>query len=178
MVAAVGRVRPVVEQVPNVLAVRAHCVDGAGLARPRVPVARGHDPPTRRRPVGRADVATPRGDAAQVGSVRRHRVDRRLEVVAPPLAGAAAEAISEALANVARHSGATAANIDVTADPAGVVIEVSDDGRGGATLERGLRGLSDRAEALGGVLTVDSPTGGPTAIRLELPVRSPAGTYN
>jgi hypothetical protein len=85
---------------------------------------------------------------------------------------------SEALANVARHSGATAAEIDVTAAAASVVIEVSDDGRGGATLERGLRGLSDRAEALGGVLTVDSPTGGPTAIRLELPVRSPAGTYN
>ena len=47
----------------------------------------------------------------------------------------------------------------VTAAAASVVIEVSDDGRGGATLERGLRGLSDRAEALGGVLTVDSPTG-------------------
>ena len=83
---------------------------------------------------------------------------------------------SEALANVARHSGATAAEIDVTAAAAGVVIEISDDGRGGATLERGLRGLSDRAEALGGVLTVDSPMGGPTAIRLELPVRGPAGS--
>jgi signal transduction histidine kinase len=83
---------------------------------------------------------------------------------------------SEALANGACHSGATAAEIDAIAAAASVVIEVSDDGRGGATLERGLRGLSDRAEALGGVLTVDSPTGGSTAIRLELPVRSPAGS--
>ena len=83
---------------------------------------------------------------------------------------------SEALANVARHSGATAVEIDVTAAAGGVVIQVSDDGRGGATLERGLRGLSDRAEALGGVLTVDSPAGGPTAIRLELPAHSPAGS--
>ena len=76
---------------------------------------------------------------------------------------------SEALTNVARHSGATAAEMDISVAAGNGVIEVRDDGRGGATLERGLRGVSDRAEALGGVLTVDSPAGGPTTIRLALP---------
>ena len=65
--------------------------------------------------------------------------------------------------------------MDIRVAPGNGVIEVRDDGLGGATLERGLRGLSDRAEALGGVLTVDSPAGGPTTVRLALPLAGPAG---
>jgi signal transduction histidine kinase len=53
-------------------------------------------------------------------------------------------------------------------------VVVADDGRGGATLEggTGLRGLAQRAAAVDGTLTVDSPPGGPTAITVELPCES------
>ena len=56
-----------------------------------------------------------------------------------------------------------------------VVAAVADDGRGGATLDgggTGLRGLAQRATAVDGTLTVDSPPGGPTAICVELPCES------
>jgi hypothetical protein len=55
------------------------------------------------------------------------------------------------------------------AGPDGLTLEISDDGRGGATLARRLRGIADRVDALGGALTVDSPPGGPTRLRAELP---------
>jgi signal transduction histidine kinase len=75
---------------------------------------------------------------------------------------------AEALANVARHSGATHAAIAIRIGTA-LTIEVRDDGRGGAVASRGLRGLADRVEAGGGALTIDSPAGGPTLIRARLP---------
>ena len=87
--------------------------------------------------------------------------------------------IAEALANVARHSGASEASILVRREPATgergghpglLVVEVRDDGEGGADpAGRGLGGLADRAAALDGRLLVDSPTGGPTVVRAELP---------
>jgi signal transduction histidine kinase len=70
---------------------------------------------------------------------------------------------------VARHSGAALAEVTLRIQPGTLLIEIRDDGRGGATPTRGLRGLADRAEANAGTLTVDSPTGGPTAIRAQLP---------
>jgi signal transduction histidine kinase len=76
---------------------------------------------------------------------------------------------SETLANVARHSGASRAQVTLRIQPGTLLIEIRDDGRGGATPTRGLRGLTDRVEANAGTLTIDSPTGGPTAIRAQLP---------
>ncbi|NUT33069.1 MAG: sensor histidine kinase [Hamadaea sp.] len=80
-------------------------------------------------------------------------------------------AAAEALGNVARHAAATRA--DVTFERAGrlLVMEVRDDGRGGAdpATGTGLTGLADRVAAVGGRLLLSSPAGGPTLVRVELP---------
>lgn len=79
--------------------------------------------------------------------------------------------VAEALTNVAKH--ARAATVAVTVQRHGdrVLVEVYDDGRGGASAlpGGGLAGLADRAATIDGVLTVDSPEGGPTKIKAELP---------
>ncbi|MFC6021282.1 sensor histidine kinase [Plantactinospora solaniradicis] len=82
--------------------------------------------------------------------------------------------VGEALTNVARHSDARHARVGVRADRRRLVVEISDDGRGGAdpTAGTGLVGLADRASVLGGRLTVTSPPGGPTVLRVELPCGS------
>ncbi|MFC6937323.1 sensor histidine kinase [Actinomadura yumaensis] len=82
--------------------------------------------------------------------------------------------VSEALANVARHSGATGARVTVGCARGVLVAEVRDDGRGGARAGdgTGLAGLRDRVAALAGSFTVDSPEGGPTVVRAELPCGS------
>jgi signal transduction histidine kinase len=78
--------------------------------------------------------------------------------------------VAEALANVAKHSGATRCEIHVRREGPMVVIEVRDDGRGGARLlpSGGLTGLAGRVEALDGRLTLESPEGGPTVVRAEI----------
>jgi len=80
---------------------------------------------------------------------------------------------SEALANVTKHAQASSVAIDVRADGQRAVIEIVDDGIGGAVanLGSGLRGLSDRVEALGGRLTVSSPPGRGTTVTAQLPCR-------
>jgi signal transduction histidine kinase len=77
---------------------------------------------------------------------------------------------SEALANVARHASASRVSMRAGADDRLLEVEVRDDGRGGASAQRGLRGLKDRVEALGGTLTLDSPAGGPTVVRAAFPL--------
>jgi signal transduction histidine kinase len=79
--------------------------------------------------------------------------------------------VSEALANVAKYAQASRASVRVTQAGETLVVEVCDDGRGGADPTRGsgLRGLLDRVGALNGTLTVDSPPGGPTRVRACLP---------
>ena len=79
--------------------------------------------------------------------------------------------VCEALANVAKYAGASAGRSASGASAAVAVVEVADDGVGGADAARGsgLRGLADRVEALGGRLRVDSPPGGGTTVRAELP---------
>jgi signal transduction histidine kinase len=79
--------------------------------------------------------------------------------------------VSEALANVVRHSGATRAQVRLSHLDAALLVEVTDDGRGGADPERGtgLTGLADRVAAVDGRLLLSSPTGGPTVLRVELP---------
>ena len=92
------------------------------------------------------------------------RLQERLEV-------AAYYVVSESLVNIAKHAHATSATIDVARANGHVVVEIVDDGIGGADTERGsgLRGLADRVEALGGRLRVWTPHGGGTRVKAEIP---------
>jgi len=85
--------------------------------------------------------------------------------------GAAYFVASEALANAAKHSHASEVRLAASREGALLVLEVSDDGIGGAAAGggSGLRGLADRIEALGGRLTVSSPPGRGTTLRAEIP---------
>jgi signal transduction histidine kinase len=92
------------------------------------------------------------------------RMPERLEV-------AAYYVVSESLTNIAKHASATSATVDVARMHGQVVVEVVDDGVGGADTERGsgLRGLADRVEGLGGRLRIWTPRGGGTRVRAEMP---------
>ena len=80
---------------------------------------------------------------------------------------------AEALANAAKHSGADRVEISVGQRDGILAVEITDDGAGGADpAGGGLSGLRRRVEALDGTLTVESPAGGPTTIRAELPCAS------
>ena len=95
-------------------------------------------------------------------------VDERLP---EPVEVAAYYLVSESLANVAKHAGASSATVEVSRSDGHVVVEIVDDGVGGADSERGsgLRGLADRVESLDGRLRVWSPAGGGTRLRAEIP---------
>ncbi|NUW44415.1 sensor histidine kinase [Nonomuraea rhodomycinica] len=82
--------------------------------------------------------------------------------------------VTEALANVARHSGASAARVTGGAADGTLLLEIHDDGRGGADPRRGtgLTGLADRLSVVGGRLSLSSPAGGPTRMRVEIPCAS------
>ena len=90
-----------------------------------------------------------------------------------PVEAAAYYLIAEALTNVTKYAQASTVRLRVAASDANVVIEVSDDGVGGAdpSTGSGLRGLADRVEALGGVLDVVSRAGAGTTLRAEIPIR-------
>jgi signal transduction histidine kinase len=79
--------------------------------------------------------------------------------------------VSEALANAAKHSHASEVRLAAAEEKGLLVLEVSDDGIGGAVAGggSGLRGLADRVEALGGRLTVSSPPGRGTTVHVEIP---------
>jgi len=79
--------------------------------------------------------------------------------------------VSEALANVAKHARADGAQVMIRKFPGRLLVEVSDDGTGGARSEggSGLRGLADRVASVGGVLRVDSPSGGGTRLEADIP---------
>lgn len=80
----------------------------------------------------------------------------------------------EGLANVVKHAEASMATISARQERGLLVVEVADDGIGGAKLNggSGLRGLADRVEALGGRLRIDSPLSGGTRIVAEIPCAS------
>ncbi|WP_243712752.1 sensor histidine kinase [Actinomadura sp. 6K520] len=88
-----------------------------------------------------------------------------------PVESAAYFAVSEILTNAAKHSGASRVWIDMRYEHGTLRISVTDDGRGGATLEggTGLRGIERRIGTFDGVLAVSSPPGGPTIVTMELP---------
>ena len=76
---------------------------------------------------------------------------------------------------MAKHAGATRAEVTVERLGDRLRVVVADDGRGGASLANGgtgLRGLAQRAAAVDGTFAVDSPPGGPTRITVELPCGS------
>jgi signal transduction histidine kinase len=121
-------------------------------------------------------VLTDRGlDAAVSALAARCSVPVAVDVDLPRRAAPAVEAIAyfvvaEALTNVAKHSYASRARIEVKIVGDELSVEVSDNGRGGADAGgTGLRGLRDRARAVDGILMVVSPEGEGTTLRVELP---------
>jgi signal transduction histidine kinase len=115
--------------------------------------------------------------AALKALARRSVVPVLLEVdiqqrLPEPVEVAAYYVVSEALTNAAKHARASVARVDARAGDGALQISVSDDGIGGADAGRGsgLIGLTDRVEALSGTISVSSPAGKGTALRVELPL--------
>ena len=79
--------------------------------------------------------------------------------------------VAEALTNVAKHSGASAAAVSVACEAGVLSVEINDDGCGGADPARGtgLTGLADRVAVADGRMLLSSPAGGPTRLRVEIP---------
>jgi signal transduction histidine kinase len=84
--------------------------------------------------------------------------------------------VSECLANVGKHAQASSATVLVRADGGRLLVEVRDDGTGGADVENGhgIQGLQDRVGALGGTLAVESPAGAGTRVLATIPLAMPA----
>ncbi|MEU4829117.1 sensor histidine kinase [Streptosporangium sp. NPDC023615] len=122
-------------------------------------------------------ILTDRGLNAALSSLASRapvRVDLSVEIShrpPPAVESIAYFVVAECLTNLARHSEATEAFIRVSRRGQRVVVEVHDDGVGAAVPRPGggLAGLADRAATIDGTLTVDSPLGGPTTVRAELP---------
>lgn len=79
--------------------------------------------------------------------------------------------VSESLTNIAKYASASSAAVEIRHSSGQLVVEIVDDGIGGADTQRGsgLRGLADRVEALGGRLRIWSPSGGGTRVEAEIP---------
>ncbi|MFH8291372.1 sensor histidine kinase [Streptomyces sp. NPDC018059] len=135
-------------------------------------------------------VLTDRGLNAALSSVAsRCTVPVKVTADLPARPAAAIEGIayftvSELLQNVSKHSGARSASVEVWRADERLLIQVWDDGRGGARLDggTGMAGLADRLGAVDGLFVIDSPEGGPTTITAELPWRdrtadAPSGTH-
>ncbi|NWF26013.1 sensor domain-containing protein [Streptomyces sp. PKU-EA00015] len=124
-------------------------------------------------------VLTDRGlDAALSAVASRCAVPVTVEVdldrrPAAAIEGIAYFTVSELLQNVSKHARATRASVDVWRSQDRLMLQVTDDGRGGAAPApgSGLAGLADRLGAVDGILAVDSPAGGPTTVTAELPWR-------
>jgi signal transduction histidine kinase len=125
-------------------------------------------------------VLTDRGlDAALSAVAGRSPVPVRLSIDVgerpdPTIEGIAYFVVCEALANVAKHAGARRASVTVARRGTQLLVEVTDDGHGGAdeTTGSGLVGLRDRVEGVDGWLHLSSPLGGPTTLLVELPCAS------
>jgi signal transduction histidine kinase len=123
-------------------------------------------------------VLTDRGLAPAVAALAaRAPVPVEIVVLPDDRAPAAAEAaayftVAEALTNVAKYARATQATVRVAKEDGALVVEVRDDGVGGAraTAGSGLSGLADRVDAVDGSLSVISPRGKGTAVRAVLPL--------
>ncbi|MBC2901192.1 sensor histidine kinase [Streptomyces cupreus] len=92
---------------------------------------------------------------------------------AAAIEGIAYFTVSELLQNISKHSAARTASVEVWRSDERLLLQVWDDGRGGARLDggTGMRGLADRLGAVDGLFVIDSPQGGPTTVTAELPWR-------
>ena len=115
-------------------------------------------------------------DAALSSLAAKSPVPVDVEVRVDPRPPAAVETtayfiVGESLTNIAKHADAKQIQVKVNRTEDKVVVEVTDDGKGGAELRPGggLAGLADRAATIDGVITVFSPLGGPTVVRADLP---------
>ncbi|MCX4788628.1 sensor domain-containing protein [Streptomyces sp. NBC_01221] len=92
---------------------------------------------------------------------------------AQAIEGIAYFTVSELLQNVSKHSGARSATVEVWRSADRMLIQVTDDGRGGARMDggTGMAGLAERLGAVDGLFVLDSPVGGPTTVTAELPWR-------
>ncbi|MGW7275414.1 sensor histidine kinase [Streptomyces sp. NPDC054864] len=125
-------------------------------------------------------VLTDRGlDAALSALAARCTVPVQVEVDLPARPAAAIEGIayftvSELLQNISKHARASRGSVDVWQVEDRLMLQVSDDGAGGADVTggSGLAGLAERLDAVDGILVVDSPAGGPTTVTAELPWRA------
>nr|WP_191305271.1 sensor histidine kinase [Lentzea cavernae] len=115
-------------------------------------------------------------DAALSALAARVPIEVDLQVNVEPRPPTAVESaayftVGEALTNITKHSNGTKATVRVNRVDTGVLVEVTDNGQGGAEVKPGggLAGLADRAATIDGVVVVVSPNGGPTVIRAELP---------
>ena len=118
-------------------------------------------------------------DAALSAVVARSPIPVTLDVqvaTRPPatVESAAYFVVNEALTNVAKHANATRAYVSIARSGDRLVVEVRDNGQGGADpgVGSGLPGLRDRVAGLGGTMYVISPKGGPTTVSVELPCGS------
>jgi signal transduction histidine kinase len=113
--------------------------------------------------------------AAIIALAARGTIPTSVEVDDVRLSDAAQNAayfvVAEALANIEKHSRARAASVEVRHVGALAVINISDDGVGGASLAKGhgLSGLVDRLAGVDGTLTLSSPAGGPTLLTATIP---------
>ncbi len=122
-------------------------------------------------------VVTAHGLAVALEQLAAHAaVPVRLRVDVPGRLSEAIEVasyyvVAESLTNVSKYARASEATVDVSRSKGFLIVEITDNGVGGADTERGsgLRGLADRVEALGGRLRVWSPTGGGTRVQAEIP---------
>ena len=125
-------------------------------------------------------VLTDRGlDAALSAVAGRSPVPVRLSIDVgqrpdPTIEGIAYFVVCEALANVAKHADARRAAVTVARRGTQLLVEITDDGHGGAdeTAGSGLVGLRDRVEGVDGWMHLSSPVGGPTTLLVELPCAS------
>ncbi|GAA0341693.1 sensor histidine kinase [Streptomyces blastmyceticus] len=92
---------------------------------------------------------------------------------APAIEGIAYFTVSELLQNISKHSGARTAEVELWRKADRLLIQVRDDGKGGASTDSGsgLAGLAERLGSVDGLFVVDSPVGGPTVVTAELPWR-------
>ena len=162
-----GRAEERVTDQPELAALLRGAREDAGLAIAELrDLARGIAPP----------ILADRGLAAAIEALGRRSAipvtvdadpdERPLPVVET----AAYFVVAESLTNVAKHGGGASARVRVAREADDLVVEIADDGPGGADPDGGgLTGLRHRVEALDGTLTVTSPPGGGTTIRAELP---------
>ena len=165
-----GRAEARVDDRPEVAALLrdARAEASAAIAELR-DLARGIAPP----------VLADRGVAAAVEALAQRSsaqvtVDARLPHRLPPVVETAAYfVVAEALTNVAKHARGASARVTLHEQGGRLRVEVADDGPGGANAAgSGLEGLRARVAALDGALALDSPPGGPTVVRAELPCAS------